>query len=105
MDKFEQIMKAGKDMPPAEMKTAMEKMISMCTCPTCPTYNRCAKNAKEIFFCGTGKSFMCISEEKGCICPSCPVTTELGLKYTFFCTKGAEKTIRYERALWGTKIP
>jgi hypothetical protein len=105
MDKFEQIMKAGKDMSPAEAKGATEKLINICTCPTCPTYNRCAKNANEIFFCGTGRSFMCISEEKGCICPSCPVTRELGLKYTFFCTKGAEKTIRYERSLWGTKIP
>ncbi len=51
-----------------------------------------------------GKSFMCITNEKGCICPDCPVTKEYGLKNTFFCMKGAEKAQRYENSLWGTKM-
>ena len=105
MDTFEQMMQTMKGMSPAELAEGMKKYADMCTCPTCPTYNKCAKKAKEILFCATGKSFMCISEEKDCICPTCPVTPEIGLKYKFFCTRGAEKAQRYEHALWGTKIP
>jgi len=102
MDKFEEMMSAMRKMKPDEMAKAAEKYKAMCICPTCPTHTRCAKNAKETFFCITGKSFMCISEEKGC--PTCPVTPEFGLKHKFYCTRGAEKALRYEHALWGTKM-
>jgi hypothetical protein len=105
MDVFEQRMKAEKGMSPAEVKNGMENYNGMCTCPKCPTFTACAREAEERLFCLQGKSFMCISGEKGCICPKCPVTPALGLKYRFFCTKGAEKTQRYEHALWGTKVP
>jgi hypothetical protein len=47
---------------------------------------------------------MCISDDKGCICPSCPITGAIGLKHTSFCTKGSEKAQRYEQAIWGTKM-
>ncbi len=104
MDKFEQMMKNVKGMSPEELVAAEEKFKGMCNCPGCPTHNKCAKNAKELLFCITGKSFMCISEDKGCICPSCPVAAEFGLKYKSFCLKGAEKAQRYEHALWGTKM-
>ena len=101
MDKFEQMMQAVKGISPAEMAKGAEKYKAVCTCPT---YNTCAKNAKELLFCATGKSFMCISEEKGCICPNCPVTPEWGLNHKFFCTRGAEKAQRFEHAIWGTKM-
>jgi hypothetical protein len=104
MDKFEQMMKNVKGMSPKELVAAEEKFKGMCNCPGCPTHNKCAKNAKELLFCITGKSFMCISEDKGCICPSCPVAAEFGLKNKSFCLKGAEKSQRYEHALWGTKM-
>ena len=105
MDKFEQMMKDIKGMSPKEMMAAEEKFKGMCICPTCPTHNKCAKNAKELVFCIKGKSFMCITEGKNCLCPTCPVTTECGYKNKFFCMKGAEKAQRYENAIWGTKIP
>jgi hypothetical protein len=104
MDKFEEAMLSMFGMTPAEWEEAARKFAAKCTCPTCPTYNRCAKKAQELLFCATGKSFMCISEKKDCICPVCPITSELGLKHRFFCTKGSEKAQRYEHALWGTKI-
>ena len=63
-----------------------------------------AKNAKEMLFCWNGKSFMCISFEKKCLCPTCPVTGDLGLKKQSFCTRGSEKAQRYEHTLWGTKV-
>jgi hypothetical protein len=105
MDAFEQKMKDMKGMSGKDMKEAEEKFMGMCNCPKCPTYTKCAKNAKELIFCLKGKSFMCISEEKGCICPGCPVWDECGMKHKFFCMRGAEKSQRYEQALWGTKIP
>ncbi len=104
MDKFEQAMQAMAKMPKDELMKAIEESNKLCTCPSCPTYNKCAKNAKEILFCATGKSFMCISDEKECICPTCPVTSAIGLKHTFFCTKGSEKAQRYEHTIWGSKM-
>ena len=64
MDKFEQMMKDVKGMSPKEMAGAEEKYEGTCNCPSCPTHNKCAKNAKELLFCITGKSFICISENK-----------------------------------------
>jgi hypothetical protein len=104
MDKFEEKMKAMMEMPPEERAKAVENLKARCPCPTCSSYNDCAKNAAETLFCSTGKSFMCISDEKGCICPKCPIYEEMGLKYTFFCTRGAEKAQRYEHTLWGATI-
>ena len=104
MDKFEETAQMMAKMPPAEMMKAIEMKKEMCTCSKCPTYTNCAKNAKELLFCNAGKSFMCIPDEKGCICPTCPVAMDMGLKHSFFCTKGSEKAQRYEGTLWGTKM-
>ena len=103
MDKFETMMKQMKDMSASDLAKWAEDTKKLCTCPECPTYTNCAKNNKELLFCTTGKSFMCIPAEKGCICPSCSVTGAAGLKYTSFCTRGAEKAQRYERTVWGSK--
>lgn len=104
VDKFEKTIQDMKGMSPAEIGAAVEKFKGMCTCPGCPSYTDCAYKAKELLFCATGKSFMCISSEKQCICPTCPVTPEFGLKNTFFCTRGSEKAQRFEHAIWGTKM-
>jgi len=104
MDKYREKMEAMMKMSPEEMKKAMENLKSLCICPTCPTHNACAKKAGEMVFCVTGKSFMCISYEKGCECPKCPVTAELGLHYTNFCTRGEEKAQRFEHTVWGSSL-
>ncbi|NYT04845.1 MAG: DUF2769 domain-containing protein [Methanomicrobiales archaeon] len=104
MDLFEEKMKALKDMAPENQMQVVGKLKERCPCPTCPSYTGCAKNAGETLFCTTGKSFMCISEEKGCSCPTCPIAKEMGLKYQFFCTRGSEKAQRYENTIWGTKM-
>ncbi|MFA6225708.1 MAG: DUF2769 domain-containing protein [Methanoregula sp.] len=72
-----------------------EKRIA-CTCPKCPSYNRCAGERKELVYCIAGKSPLCISEDLGCTCRNCPVTPELGLTYHDFCFKGSEAAQRYE---------
>ena len=104
VDKFEELHKEWAKVPASKQMKMDEAKKAECTCPKCPTYTSCAKNAQELLFCMKGKSFMCISEDKGCICPSCPVTSEYGLKNKFFCLKGAEKAQRYEHTVWGTKM-
>jgi hypothetical protein len=104
MDTFENLMQQIRGMSAREEAKWVEDTKKLCTCPSCPTYNACAKNNRESLFCTIGKSFMCISAEKQCICPSCPVTGAAGLKYTNFCTRGAEKAQRYEHTVWGSKI-
>jgi hypothetical protein len=44
----------------------------------------------NLLFCSTGKSER-ISEEKGCTCPGCPVTPKMGLRWDYYCIKGAGK--------------
>ena len=38
--------------------------------------------------CATGKSDK-ISEEKGCLCGGCPVTSKMGLRWNYYCTRGS----------------
>jgi hypothetical protein len=104
MDTFEDLMNKMKGMTAEQQAQWIEENKKICICPTCPTYNSCAKKNGEALFCAIGKSFMCISAEKGCMCPTCPVTKVAGLKYKSFCTRGAEKAQRYEHTIWGSKI-
>jgi len=46
MDKFEQMMKDGKGTSQAQLNKDRERYKGICTCPECPTYTTCAKNAK-----------------------------------------------------------
>jgi hypothetical protein len=101
MDKFDESMKSFAEMSPVQMTEAMGKFKKMCTCPTCPTYTLCAKNAHELLFCAIGRSFVCISKEKDCVCPACPITDQVGLKNRFYCTRGSEMTQRYAGVLFG----
>jgi len=104
MDKFEQMAEMWQKMTPEEQRIGLEIEKGKCICPKCPTYTTCAKNAKELLFCATGKSFMCISEEKSCNCPTCPVTPEYGMKYKKFCLRGSEMAQRYENTIWGASL-
>jgi len=67
-----------------------------CICGGCPSYNTCAGAAKELLYCIYGRSFSCLTEDLGCICPSCPVIDAIGLRYLTFCLLGSEATQRYE---------
>jgi hypothetical protein len=60
----------------------------LCLCRMCPSFVACNE---EIAFClsATGKS-ACIREEKGCLCPGCPVLDEEGFRHVYYCTRGSE---------------
>ena len=59
-----------------------------CICISCPTFADCG----EMAFCLSKKeTCKAIKEEKGCLCPSCPVQEAMGFSHTYYCTRGGEK--------------
>lgn len=99
MDTFEgKILELGNKSGP-EMTIAISPMKTICICPRCPTHTACAKNSGENLFCITGRSFHCISENKGCLCPICPLFPQLGLSADAYCLRGAEASVLYVRDL------
>ena len=84
----------------AKQRTALtQKKQEVCMCPSCPSYTRCAGEIHESVYCITGKSQLCITDDRGCSCVTCPLVADLGLKYTGFCRGGAEAAQRYEHEL------
>jgi hypothetical protein len=104
MDTFEKTMEGIAKKTPQEQAALVADLKTKCPCGGCPTYNSCASKAKENLFCVVGKSFMCISDDKGCICPTCPLGKSVGLKYQKFCLKGSEMAQRYENTIWGSSL-
>jgi hypothetical protein len=72
-------------------KKVIEENRGRCICEPCPTYNECMRADESLLFCVTGKSATCTFEKKGCICPTCPVTTALLLKRSYYCIRGSEQ--------------
>ncbi len=92
MDDFETLMKELEELPSEDRSQKVKKLEVDCVCPTCPTYNECAKNKGENIFCITGKSKDCITMTLGCLCPTCPLAQKykIGLMYNFYCNNGSE---------------
>ena len=99
MDTFEQILQKLATMQKEEKAKLIEAEKARCMCGTCPSYTDCARDAGEKFYCVVGRSFICITEDKGCTCRSCPVTSDLGLRFHDCCLKGSEKAQRYEKMI------
>jgi hypothetical protein len=104
IDPFEARCREMMECTPQRRVEMTEELRSRCLCPTCPTHTDCAKERDEKLFCDAGKSFQCIVFERQCLCPTCPVHDSLQLKHQFYCTRGAEKTRRYEREIWGVQF-
>ena len=95
-DTFVKTLKALGTMPKDQVKAKFAELGTLCICGKCPTFNSCAKDAGEGLYCAYGTSFHCITEVKGCFCPGCPVTPQLGLKHQGYCLMGSEKSQRYD---------
>jgi hypothetical protein len=93
MDAFEESMEAWARMSKADQKKVEKQDRERCKCPGCPTYADCAKKAKELLFCLSGKS-SCIKTSNGCHCPGCMVRTDYGMTNIYFCLNGTEAEIR-----------
>ena len=75
-----------------EREMVMEKRKAQCICDLCPTYQACKLNEEkkdECAFCTLGTS-NCIDTEVECLCSTCPLSREMGLAYSFYCTRGSE---------------
>jgi anaerobic selenocysteine-containing dehydrogenase len=84
----------GKKETPKEKKAAepertdeqkKEYVFTNCICGKCPSWLECGEKGG---FCLVGKS-TCIKEKKGCICPDCPVTKKMDLKWGYHRTRGS----------------
>jgi hypothetical protein len=93
MEKFLEIAKSMEGMSQEEIAKSLEAKKSICICGDCPSYDECTKNKEELLYCATGKS-ECTITMKGCVCPSCPVTSDMGLTHSYFCSRGSEKQQR-----------
>jgi hypothetical protein len=93
MDKFEEMLQKMQKMTDTDRKQMIDKAKGMCICGKCPTYNDCMKGKTEFLFCITGKS-SCTTTKKACICPTCPLTPMIGLKFAYYCVNGSERELR-----------
>lgn len=89
MNKFDQAVKLMGTLSKREGKDLNAKLRDRCECLACPTYLQCAKDKKERLFCFWGNSD-CITAGQSCICGSCTVWQEYGMKNMFYCINGPE---------------
>lgn len=61
-----------------------QKNADRCLCPGCPTYNECMRDNNERIYCSRGNTD-CEFDEIDCLCGSCPVWHEYGLKSFYYC--------------------
>jgi glutamate synthase domain-containing protein 2 len=61
-----------------------KKNQKKCACPYCPSYPHDCKG--DVLYCARGKS-QCDIQPEGCICNTCPIYYEYGLKGIYFCNK------------------
>ncbi len=87
---FEQNMEALTNLSPQEMAARLRELDQECICGMCPSY--LGTGEERLTFCVIGKS-KAIEKEKGCVCPACPVQTELALRWDYYCTKGSGKEL------------
>lgn len=89
MDKFEKAVDEMSKVSKKEGKELNQDLRERCECEACPTYGLCARMGEEKLFCLWGDS-ECISLGRTCICPSCTVAQEMGMKNMFYCINGPE---------------
>lgn len=61
-----------------------QKNADRCLCRGCPTYNECMRDNNERIYCSRGNTD-CEFDEIDCLCGSCPVWHEYGLKSFYYC--------------------
>ncbi len=96
MDKWEETQQKIKSLSHEQKEEFQANAMSMCICGECPTYNDCARDKMQLLFCTSGKSD-CDMKMTGCICPTCQVAKDQGLKRSYYCVRGNEATQRERR--------
>lgn len=85
---FEEKMAAMSGLSEAEAAPMIEDIKHTCKnlCGECPTH--IGTGETELAFCVRGRSAI-IKDEKGCLCPGCPIARKLSLRWDYFCTLGS----------------
>jgi hypothetical protein len=85
---FEEKMADWGNMSQEERDGMIEDIQSMCAnfCGECPSYTGTGEH--KLGFCVQGKSDV-IEKDKGCLCPGCPITGKLSLRWDHFCLNGS----------------
>ncbi len=85
-DKFETKVNEVIDMSEKDRNTSIEEFKKSCICPTCPTYNDCARKKMEGLYCVLGKT-SCETKDKGFKCPKYPLAQSLdvGIQNNTYC--------------------
>lgn len=89
---FEEALERMAGMSPEEMQARIEESKKVCAeyCGKCPSY--VGTGETDLVFCAIGKSDK-ITEEKGCLCPGCPIQENMGLRWDYYCTKGSGREL------------
>ncbi|MFH0860266.1 MAG: DUF2769 domain-containing protein [Candidatus Altiarchaeota archaeon] len=85
---FEEKMEQMAELSDEEVAERIEELKDVCKsyCGECPSYT--GTDETELGFCAIGRSEN-ITEEKGCLCGSCPITEKMSLRWSYYCTRGA----------------
>lgn len=68
--------------------------LKKCLCPTCPSYNECAKGkAEKLYCCGDIGKSGCEFKTNGCLCGGCPVHYDYSLTAFYYCMHGSAEAI------------
>jgi Zn finger protein HypA/HybF involved in hydrogenase expression len=87
---FEQVMESMSGMSAAQTKAKINELDGQCICNMCPSFM--GTGEEKLTFCMIGRSSI-IKEENGCICPGCPVQSDLALRWDYYCTKGSGRQL------------
>lgn len=93
MDRWEETQREIRSLSHEEREKFVANAMSMCVCGECPTYNDCTRDKMQLLFCDLEKS-NCAMEMTGCICPTCQVAKDQGLKKAYYCVRGNEAAQR-----------
>ncbi|MFX1297558.1 MAG: DUF2769 domain-containing protein [Promethearchaeota archaeon] len=89
---FEDKMKMIANLSQEEIMKRVEEVKNICInyCGKCPSYE--GTQETDFGFCITGKSSK-ITEEKSCICKSCPITKGMVLRWVYYCIRGSGREL------------
>jgi hypothetical protein len=90
-DKMQAMMDMMNKMSESEKTMMMEKMMGMCMCHDCSTMTSCMTDPAMTskmggLFCGMdGKMMPCEPQKMECMCPSCPVASDMDMDMATPC--------------------
>jgi len=93
VDRFPDMLQKMEQMSPDERQKTLDEDRADCICGECPTYHLCMAERQELLFCLAGAT-ACTVVKRVCLCPTCPVTSRMGLSHGYYCARGSEKEIR-----------